>query len=65
LLTGAALYSFVRWLNPDAVELKKFTYADKAACPAKQFMEIPVRLVRHGAQWQLDERLGPAAATCK
>jgi hypothetical protein len=63
--TEYALYSFVRWLRPDAVKLKKITRADKAACPRKQFMEIPVRLVQGGAQWKLDERLDPAAVTCK
>ena len=63
--TEYALYSFVRWLNRDAVELKKFAYADKVACPGKQFMEAPVRLVREGAQWKLDERLDPATVTCK
>jgi len=63
--TEYALYSFVRWLSPDAVELRKFARADEAACPGKQFMEILVRLVQDGAQWKLDERLDPAAVTCK
>jgi len=63
--TEYALYSFVRWLNRDAVELKKFVHADRTACPGKQFMEIPVRLVQDGAQWKLDERSNPAAVTCK
>ena len=63
--TEYALYSFTRWLNRDAVELKKFAYADISVCAGKQFMEVPVRLVRKGTQWELDERLHPTAVTCK
>jgi hypothetical protein len=63
--TEYALYSFVRWLGPAAVELKKFTRADAAVCAGRQYMEVSVRLVRKGAHWSLDENLDPAVVACR
>jgi hypothetical protein len=63
--TEYALYRFVRWSSPHAVELSKLSQADKAICPSSQMMSAPARLTRQDGKWTLDERIAPAMATCQ
>jgi hypothetical protein len=63
--TEYALYSFVRWLNPNTVELEKYMRADKAVCPETSSMKFPVRLVLEDGLWKLDEQLERATISCE
>ncbi|MET0855651.1 MAG: hypothetical protein ABWY27_02770, partial [Telluria sp.] len=60
-----ALYSFVRWTDPQSVELKKLAYADATLCPSSQLMETIARLHKIGGKWVLRDSASRQAVTCQ
>lgn len=48
------LFSFVRWVAPTKVELKKTASPQKGVCPENTPAEYPVALVQTNGEWKLE-----------
>lgn len=49
-------YSFIEWKGDSAIHLVKTVDADRALCPASEYMSFPVTLSLSNGKWQYHER---------